>query len=118
MQHVPLTIAHLFDRAEQYHGHKPIVTATGAGRERTTYAEWANRTRRLGGALDALGISGDGRVATFAWNTARHLELYFAAPCTGRILHTLNIRLFPDQADVEGVEDASGAPGRRSDSSR
>ncbi len=97
MQHVPLTIAHLFDRAEQYHGHKPIVTATGAGRERTTYAEWANRTRRLGGALDALGISGDGRVATFAWNTARHLELYFAAPCTGRILHTLNIRLFPDQ---------------------
>ena len=47
--------------------------------------------------LDALGISGDGRVATFAWNTARHLELYFAAPCTGRVLHTLNIRLFPEQ---------------------
>lgn len=97
MQNVPLTITHLFDRAEQYHGHKPIVTATGAGRERTTYASWADRTRRLGGALDALGISADGRVATFAWNTARHLELYFAAPCTGRVLHTLNIRLFPDQ---------------------
>ena len=47
--------------------------------------------------LDALGISEDGRVATFAWNTARHLELYFAAPCTGRVLHTLNIRLFPEQ---------------------
>ena len=47
--------------------------------------------------LDALGISADGRVATFAWNTARHLELYFAAPCTGRVLHTLNIRLFPEQ---------------------
>src|SRR4029077_20076425 len=39
----------------------------------------------------------DGRVATFAWNTDRHLELYFAAPCTGRVLHTLNIRLFPEQ---------------------
>jgi acyl-CoA synthetase (AMP-forming)/AMP-acid ligase II len=47
--------------------------------------------------LDNLGISADGRVATFAWNTARHLELYFAVPCTGRVLHTLNIRLFPEQ---------------------
>ncbi|HKA04404.1 MAG TPA: long-chain fatty acid--CoA ligase, partial [Acidimicrobiales bacterium] len=62
-----------------------------------SYADWADRTRRLGGVLDAMGISADGRVATFGWNTARHLELYFAAPCTGRVLHTLNIRLFPDQ---------------------
>ncbi len=97
MQDVPLTISHLFDRAEQYHGHKTIVTATGGGRERTDYATWADRTRRLGGVLDELGISEAGRVATFAWNTARHLELYFAAPCTGRVLHTLNIRLFPEQ---------------------
>ncbi len=97
MQDVPLTITHLFGRAEQYFGHKEIVTATGTGVERTTYADWARRTRRLGGVLDALGISSDGRVATFAWNTARHLELYFAAPCTGRVLHTLNIRLFPEQ---------------------
>ena len=43
------------------------------------------------------GISADGRVGTFAWNSARHLELYFAAPCSGRVLHTLNIRLFPEQ---------------------
>jgi len=97
MQNVPLTIDHLFDRAERYHRHKTIVTATGAGRERTTYGEWAERTRRLGGVLADLGISADGRVATFGWNTARHLELYFAAPCTGRVLHTLNIRLFPEQ---------------------
>ncbi|MGA9278830.1 MAG: long-chain fatty acid--CoA ligase [Ilumatobacter sp.] len=97
MQDVPLTITHLFGRAEQYFGHKEIVTATGSGVERTTFAEWARRTRRLGGVLDDLGISADGRVATFAWNTARHLELYFAAPCTGRVLHTLNIRLFPEQ---------------------
>src|SRR5205807_4629715 len=67
------------------------------GRERTSIGEWAARTRRLAGALDGLGISGDGRVATFAWNTARHLELYFAAPCSGRVLHTLNLRLFPEQ---------------------
>ncbi|MFK7917439.1 MAG: long-chain fatty acid--CoA ligase [Ilumatobacter sp.] len=97
MQDVPLTITHLFDRAEQYFGRKEIITATGSGLERTTYAAWAERTRRLGGVLDSLGISAEGRVATFAWNTARHLELYFAAPCSGRVLHTLNIRLFPEQ---------------------
>lgn len=97
MQDTPLTITHLFDRAERYFAHKEIVTATGSGRERTTYGEWAERTRRLGGVLDTLGIAADGRVGTFAWNTARHLELYFAAPCSGRVLHTLNIRLFPEQ---------------------
>ncbi len=47
--------------------------------------------------LDGLGIGADARVGTFAWNNARHLELYFAVPCTGRVLHTLNIRLFSDQ---------------------
>ena len=97
MQSTPLTINYLFDRAERYHRDKTIVTATGTGRERVTYGDWAKRTRKLGGVLDDLGISSDGRVATFAWNTARHLELYFAAPCTGRVLHTLNIRLFPEQ---------------------
>jgi len=97
MQDVPLSISHLFDRAEKYFPHKEIVTSTGDGLERTTYGEWADRTRRLGGVLDQLGISADGRVASFAWNTARHLELYFAAPCSGRVLHTLNIRLFHEQ---------------------
>ena len=97
MQDYPLTIVHLFERAETYHRDKEIVTATATGRERTNYGAWAERTRRLGGVLDALGISEMGRVATFGWNTARHLELYFAAPCTGRVLHTLNIRLFPEQ---------------------
>ena len=97
MQTTPLAITHLFDRAERYFGHKEILTALPTGLEHRTYAEWAARTRRLGGVLDALGISDDGRVGTFAWNTSRHLELYFAAPCTGRVLHTLNIRLFPEQ---------------------
>jgi fatty-acyl-CoA synthase len=97
MQDYPLTLVHLFERNESFFGSKTVTTATGAGLERTTYGEWAQRTRRLGGVLDALGISDDGRVATFGWNTARHLELYFAAPCTGRVLHTLNIRLFPEQ---------------------
>jgi fatty-acyl-CoA synthase len=107
MSSFPLTLPHAFHRAERLFGDKQIVTAAPNGRERTSYADWTQRTRRLAGALDALGISGDGRVATFAWNTARHLELYFAAPCSGRVLHTLNIRLFPDQLTyiVDHAED-------------
>src|SRR4051812_7319787 len=95
MQDTPLSIIHLFERAEKYHPNKTITTATATGLERTDYGAWAARTRKLGGALNDLGISPDARVATFAWNSARHLELYFAAPCSGRVLHTLNIRLFP-----------------------
>ncbi|NCZ92094.1 MAG: fatty acid--CoA ligase, partial [Actinobacteria bacterium] len=73
MQDTPMTLVHMFERAELYHRDKTIVTATATGRERTTYGAWAERTRRLGGVLNDLGISKDGRVATFAWNTARHL---------------------------------------------
>ena len=97
MQDFPLTLPHLFERAERLFADKDIVTATAAGRARTTYGAWAERARRVGGVLAALGVSPDGRVGTFAWNTARHLELYFAVPCTGRVLHTLNIRLSPEQ---------------------
>ena len=97
MSSSPLTLPQVFDRAERLFADKHVATATPAGVERTTYGEWAERTRRLAGALDELGVSADGRVGTFAWNSARHLELYFAAPCTGRILHTVNIRLFPEQ---------------------
>ena len=97
MQDRPLTLDHFFNRAECLYPRKHVVTATANGVERETYGQWADRTRRLGSVLDELGISADGRVATFGWNTARHLELYFAAPCSGRVLHTLNIRLFADQ---------------------
>ncbi len=97
MQDRPLTLTHFFERAERSFARKELVSGSATGVERTTYGEWAERTRRLGGVLDDLDISADGRVATFAWNTARHLELYFAAPCSGRVLHTLNIRLFPEQ---------------------
>jgi fatty-acyl-CoA synthase len=97
MTDYPLTLTHAFERAERLFGEKTVTTASPAGRERVTYADWAERTRRLGGALDDLELSPDARVGTFAWNTARHLELYFAAPCSGRVLHTLNIRLFPEQ---------------------
>ncbi|MHB1536179.1 MAG: long-chain fatty acid--CoA ligase [Acidimicrobiales bacterium] len=109
MQDQPLTLGMLFHRAEQLWPTKPVATAaigpgaSGAaaagpdGIRRSTYGAWAERTRRAGGALDSLGVSAHGRVATYAWNTDRHLELYFAAPCTARVLHTLNIRLFAEQ---------------------
>ena len=107
MQETPLTLSMIFRRAERLFGDKSVVTALPRTSDlpaderapvaRTNYGVWAERTRRLGGALDQLGISSDGRVGTFAWNSARHLELYFAVPCSGRVLHTLNIRLFPDQ---------------------
>jgi fatty-acyl-CoA synthase len=96
MQSYPLTLTHVFRRAERLFPEKEIATVEGGGIVRITYGEWAERTRKLAGVLDALEISADARVGTFAWNTARHLELYFAAPCSGRVLHTLNIRLFPD----------------------
>ena len=97
MQDCPLTIDVIFRHVKEHFGDGTVVTNGPGGATRMTYAEWARRTRRLGGALDTLGVSPDGRVATFAWNSSRHLELYFAVPCTGRVLHTLNIRLSPEQ---------------------
>ena len=73
MQEHQLGLDHLFFRAERLFPKKTIISNTPRGIERTTYGEWATRTRRLGAVLDALGISPDGRVATFAWNSARHL---------------------------------------------
>jgi fatty-acyl-CoA synthase len=97
MQDYALTLPHFFERAERLFPEKAIVTATANGIERTNYGSWAERSRRVGGVLDDLGVSDAGRVGTFAWNTAKHLELWYAVPCTGRVLHTLNIRLFAEQ---------------------
>src|SRR5689334_6611393 len=97
MMDYPLTLTHILDRARRISPRKEIVTKTASGLHRYTYADMCERAARLANALDRLGVSADGRVATFAWNTYRHLEVYFAAPCSGRVLHTLNIRLFPEQ---------------------
>ena len=93
----PLTLTHLLERARRLAPRKQIITKTAAGMHRYTYADMIERAARLANALNRLDISPDGRVATFAWNSYRHLEIYFGAPCSGRVLHTLNIRLFPDQ---------------------
>jgi fatty-acyl-CoA synthase len=97
MQDVPLTTNLIFTRADRYFGAREVVTRTANGIERSTVAEVFGEARRIAGYLDAAGISADGRVGTFGWNTARHLALYFAIPGTGRVMHTLNIRYFADQ---------------------
>lgn len=97
MQDFPLTIHHIFWRAEKLFPEKKIATKTPSGMHRYTYREFAERTRRLAGALIEAGVKPGDRVATFAWNNHMHHELYFAVPCIGAVLHTLNIRLFADQ---------------------
>jgi fatty-acyl-CoA synthase len=78
-------------------GSSEVATATGDGMRRLSYADLGRRAARLAGALRELGIDGDQRVATFMWNNTEHLEAYLAVPSMGAVLHTLNIRLFPDQ---------------------
>ncbi len=97
MQDVPLTTSAIFDRAVRFWGERTIVTVTATGKERVTFAEFGARVQRLAEALDALRLSPDARVGTFGWNTEHHLQLYFAVPGTGRVLHTINIRYFADQ---------------------
>ena len=93
-----LTITSILRRAAQFFPEKEIVSRLSDGSiHRTTYGDLYRRVARLMHALRALGVRPGDLVATFAWNSYRHLELYFAVPCLGAILHTLNIRLFPDQ---------------------
>ena len=90
----PLSIVAILERAERHHGHKTISSVESAGRlVRRTYADWGARVRRVVSVLDQLGISEAGVVATYAPNTLRHLEVYYAAPCSGRVIHALNTRL-------------------------
>lgn len=92
-----LTLQPLLDRARRLFAKKEIVTKAGPGLERYTYGDMADRVGRLANALDKLGVRRGDRVATFAWNNSRHLELYFAVPCMGAVLHPLNLRLPGDQ---------------------
>jgi fatty-acyl-CoA synthase len=90
----PLTLTHFFERTRRLFGKKMLATRVpGVGLARSTYADFADRTERLAGALAALGVKKGDRVGTFAWNSSRHLEVYFAAPLMGAVLHTVNIRL-------------------------
>src|SRR4029079_10978673 len=98
MQHAhPLTLQLVLERMRGMNGDAEVVTLTDEGSTRATYAEVGDRVDRLCSGLRALGMQEGDRVATFSWNSQHHLEAYLAAPCMGAVLHTLNIRLFPEQ---------------------
>jgi fatty-acyl-CoA synthase len=94
----PLTLHHILRRLRAGDPHAEVVTlGEGGVRTRMTYGESAERIDRLARVLTRLGVRQGDRVGTFAWNNQRHFELYFAIPCVGAVLHTLNIRLFEEQ---------------------
>jgi fatty-acyl-CoA synthase len=94
----PLTLNHVLGRVRSCNLGSEIATLAEDGSvRRASHAGLAERVDRLARALAALGVEQGDRVGTFAWNNQRHVELYFAIPCTGAVLHTLNIRLFEEQ---------------------
>jgi acyl-CoA synthetase (AMP-forming)/AMP-acid ligase II len=99
MQQTPLLMTRLLKRGAQLFPDEEIVTLTAAGRQRQSYRETWARAGQLANALSAHGIGAADRVASFMWNNARHLELYQGVPCMGAVLHTLNIRLGPQDLD-------------------
>jgi fatty-acyl-CoA synthase len=97
MMDFPLTLAHFFKRAGQLFGATEVVSRLpDKSLHRYYYRDFHCRAAALGGALQALGLKPGDRVATLMWNHYAHLEAYFAIPCAGFVLHTLNLRLHPD----------------------
>jgi fatty-acyl-CoA synthase len=98
MQNQALSVSSLIDFAEKHHGDVEIVSRRVEGDiHRSTWATIAHRSRQVANALDQWKVGQGARVATLAWNGYRHLELYFGVSSSGRVIHTLNPRLHPDQ---------------------
>ena len=98
MQDQPLLISNLIDFAERHHSDVEIVSRRVEGDiHRYTYRDAARRARQVANALDAMQLGFSDRIATLAWNGYRHLELYYGVSGSGRVLHTINPRLHPDQ---------------------
>src|SRR5436190_23468057 len=97
MQDFPLTITAVLRHGMRVYAGAECVTWTDAGPRRSTYGTIAANAGRLANALTRLGVRGGDRVGTFMWNSQEHMEAYLAIPSMGAVLHTLNIRLFPEQ---------------------
>ena len=98
MQQTPLSISSLIDFAERFHPEVEIVSRRVEGDiHRSSFGECAKRARQVANALDELGIVQGSRVGTLAWNGYRHMELYYGVSGSGRVLHTINPRLHPEQ---------------------
>ena len=118
MQDAPLTITEIFRRGERVFPDSEVVTFQGEQSRHSRFGDVAARVPRLAAALRDLGVKPDDRVGTLGWNHQQHLEAYFAVPCMGAVLHTLNLRLTPQQLaqivnhaeDKVIIVDASLAP--------
>jgi fatty-acyl-CoA synthase len=97
MQDSPLSITEIFRHGAQVFPDSEIITFEGEQARHTSYAKVAERVNRLAGALRTLGVRPGDRVGTLSWNHQEHMEAYFAIPCMGAVLHTLNLRLPPNQ---------------------
>jgi fatty-acyl-CoA synthase len=108
MDDYPLSLTAVVQRAERFSGQREVVSRRPDGSiHRTTFGDCAERARRLGKALGELGVEDGDRIATMLWNQPEHLEVYFAVPLMGAVIHTLNPRLHPDELSfiVEDAED-------------
>src|SRR4029434_8246124 len=98
MMQFPLTLTHIFERAGKLFPQSEIVSRLpDKSLHRYRYADFYRRARLLAGALRRIGLKRGDRVATLMWNHYAHLEAYFAVPCSGGVVHTLNLRLHPDE---------------------
>ena len=98
MQDWPLTVDRILDHAKNWHGHREVVTRSVEGPiVRTTYADIHRRAKRVSGALLDWGVKPGDRIATLAWNTGDHIEVWYGIMGIGAVCHTLNPRLFPEQ---------------------
>ena len=97
MMHAPMTVRGILEHGARIHRHARVVDFDGTTPTATPFAEVADRSARLATALDELGVGRGDVVATLCWNHRAHLEAYLAVPSMGAVLHTLNLRLFPDQ---------------------
>jgi fatty-acyl-CoA synthase len=98
MMAFPLTITHLWQRAREFFPTQEVVSRLpDKSLHRQSYADFARRTAQLAGALRRLGVGPGDRVATLCWNHRQHLEAYYAVPMMGAVVHTLNLRLHPNE---------------------
>jgi acyl-CoA synthetase (AMP-forming)/AMP-acid ligase II len=99
MMDFPLTVQHIFRHGRRTYGGSEIVTWTGGEPRRASFTAVADRAERLAAALKRLGVGAGDRVGTLQWNNQEHFEAYLAVPGMGAVVHTLNLRLFPDQLE-------------------
>ena len=99
MMDYPFTLTQILRHGAKVHAKREVVTWQGESARHVSFAETYERTQRLAAGLRSLGVAPGDVVGTFCWNHQEHVEAYFAVPCMGAVLHTLNIRLFPEQLD-------------------